>query len=262
MGKDPIVDTLKRFEYNIVRLPRTNISPLQVLQKQGNSFAIIGDLQDLFQPGGALPAVSPDQQAAFINGQRTDALKVSVGLSLLGGIIGAMTGTQVNLTTAFQKASKIVFHFSDVKHNTIKQTDLRNYLTASTPLEGGFGKELENDELYVINSTIKSAKYTVEALDSNGKSVDVAVPIIQQMLGGSVGVKTEGSNQSVVTFEGTAPHVFGVQALRMDFKNKKFVTTKAAPIDTGVRGEVGGDQEEQDEKFETLLPEGPFLNLG
>jgi hypothetical protein len=258
MGKDPFVDTLKRFEYNVVRLPRTNIHPLQVLQEQGNSFAIIGDLQDLFQQGSALPQVSRDQQASFINGQRTDALKVSVGLSLLGGLIGAMTGTQVNLTTAFQKASKIVFHFSDVKVDNVTQTHLRNYLAASAALEGGFVRELEDDKLYVIISTIKSAKYTIEALDSSGKSVDVAVPIIQQMVGGSVGVKTEGSSQSVVTFEGTTPHVFGIQALRMEFKNRKFVTTKAASTGTAVR-DVGDEEEE--EKSEALLPEGPFLNL-
>lgn len=260
MGSDPMLSLLKEFSYNVVRLPRTNIRPLQILEKQGNSLAILGDLDDFFQAGAVpQPPVSPDEQAAFVEGKRTNALKLSVGLSLLGGIIGAMTGTQAKITAAFEKASNLSFQFNDVKVNSIQLVDLSKYLLAAAVVPSGFTQQLESDELYVINSTVKSTKFTTEALDSSGRSVDVDVPIIQAAVGGTVGVKTEGSSQSKVTFEGTTPLVFGFQALRMEFKNGKFVRFKTVnPGDAGLRA-IGDDDQEQ--QLETLQTDGPFVNL-
>lgn len=265
MGSDPMLSLLKQFEYNVVRLPRTDISPLQVLEKQGNSLAILGDLDDFFQPGNVpLPPVSPDKQATFMNGEKTKSLKLSVGLSLLGGIIGAMTGTQVKLGVGYQKASALVFEFDDVKVNDIEPVALSKFLLAASILPSGFTKQLENDELYVINSIVKSKKFTVNATDSSGKSVDVDVPIIQAAVGGSVGVKTEGSSKSRITYEGSVPLVFGIQAVRMEFKGGKFVKFKSVSADSGaVKGGLDDKPqvEEETTKLETLKTDGPFANL-
>lgn len=261
MGSDPILSLLKQFEYNVVRLPRTEIRPLQILEKQGNSLAVLGDLDDFFQAGNVpLPEVSPDKQATFMNGQKTKALKLSVGLSLLGGIIGAMTGTQVKLGVGYQKASSLVFEFDDVKVNDIKQIDLSKFLLAATAVPGIFAKQLENDELYIINSIVKSKRFTVDAVGSSGNSVDVDVPIIQQVVGGSVGVKTEGTSKSKITYEGTIPLTFGIQALRMEFKNGKLVQFKSVSADSTSLKDIAKDDQEE-EKFETLETDGPFANL-
>lgn len=259
MGSDPMLSLLKDFKYNVVRLPRTDIRPLQVLEKQGNSLAVLGDLSDFFDAGNVpAPQVGPDQQASFIEGKRSNSLKLSVGLSLLGGIIGAMTGTQAKLGVGFEKASNIVFHFEDVKVNNVKPVDLSKFLLAASISPSGFAQQIMDDELYVINSTIKSAKFTTEALNSSGKSVDVDVPVIQAAVSGTVGVKTAGSNQSKVTFEGTTPLVFGIQALRMEFENGKFARFKSVDAtSTGLKDIAGGDEPE----LETLEIDGPFVNL-
>lgn len=259
MGSDPMLSLLKDFKYNVVRLPRTDIRPLQILEKQGNSLAILGDLSDFFDAGSVpIPQIGPDLQASFIEGKRSNSLKLSVGLSLLGGIIGAMTGTQAKLGVGFEKASNLVFHFDDVKVNNIKPVDLSKFLLAASISPSGFGQQIEGDQLYVINSTIKSAKFTAEAQNSSGKSVDVDVPVIQQAVSGSVGVKTTGTNQSQVTFEGTTPLVFGIQALRMEFKNGKFVQFKSVDATSAGLKDIGDDDEEQ---IETLETDGPFVNL-
>src|SRR3982750_3991228 len=99
---DPVVGMLKSIGYVVVRLPRTNIRPLQVMEKDGSNFIIRGDLSQLLIASGvALPPVSPDTQAGDVEGKRTSDLKIGVGLNILGGIIGAMGGNNLGANASY-----------------------------------------------------------------------------------------------------------------------------------------------------------------
>jgi hypothetical protein len=260
-NSDPILNLLKDFSYNVVRLPRTGIRPLQILEKQGNDLVVLGDVADLFIAGSAaLPSVGPDEQATFINGKRTRSLSISVGLSLLGGIIGAMTGSKVKLDVGYRKASALAFEFNDVKMNQTNQIQLSRFLTAARIDEtvGPPAKLLEADKLYVITSTIKSRKFTAEAARDGGVSVEVDVPLIKSLVSGNVGVKTEGANNSKISYEGTVPLVFGFQAIRMEFEQGKFKGFKQVDATSAALRAVGRKAGTEPEMLET---DGPFVNF-
>jgi hypothetical protein len=259
-SKDPILSLLKDFKYNVVRLPRTNIRPLQLFEKQDNDLVFLGEIPKLFKAGAGapLPEVGPDEQAGFINGQRSRDLNLSVGLSILSGIISALGGGTLGLSAGYKKASALSFTFDDVKLNQIDRLDLSRFLNIATIDEtvGPPAKLVEADKIYVITSTIKSSKFTTEAKQSNGKSVGVDVPVIQNALSGKVEVKTEGSSQSKVTYSGSVPLVFGFQAIRLVFEDGRF--TQAVPVgatDVGMRAKAG---EVEPEMLET---ESPFTPL-
>jgi hypothetical protein len=259
-NSDPILKLLKDFAYAVVRLPRENIRPLQILEKQGNDLTILGGLADLFGDGQAsLPEIGPDQQAAFINGKRTRALDINVGLSLLGGIVGAMTGSKLKLDAAYKKASNLTFEFEDVKVNEVNQLGLNKFLggTKVDPAVGqGILKALEDDRLYVITSTVKSKKFKTEATQSSGLSAAVDIPVVKEVVGGAVQIKSEGASDSRITYEGTSPLVFGFQAARMEFEKGAFKgLSQAKPGEGGLRAPGVKPQ------FELLDTEGPFANL-
>jgi hypothetical protein len=257
MGKDAVLSLLKDFKYNVVRLPRANIRPLQLFEKQDNDLVFLGEMPKLFKAGGGapLPEIGPDEQAGFINGQRSGDLKLNVGLSILSGIISALGGGTLGLSAGYKKASTLSFVFDDVKVNQIDRIDLSRYLTAATIDEavGPPAKLVEADKLYVVTSTIKSKKFTTEAKKSDGTSVGVDVPVIQGSMSGKVEVKTEGSSQSKVTYEGTTPLVFGFQAIRLIYENGRFV--QAVPIGATDAGMRAVEEGEEPEMLET---EGPF----
>jgi hypothetical protein len=260
-NSDPILTLLKDFSYNVVRLPRTGIRPLQILEKQGNDLVVLGDVADLFIAGNAaLPSVGPDEQATFINGKRTRSLSISVGLSLLGGIIGAMTGSKVKLDVGYKNASALAFEFNDVKMNQINQIQLSRFLTSARIDEtvGPPAKLLEADKLYVITSTIKSRKFTAEATRDGGVSVEVDVPLIKSLVSGNVGVKTEGANNSKISYEGDVPLVFGFQAIRMEFERGKFKGFKQVDATSAGLRAVGKKARTEPEMLET---DGPFVNF-
>src|SRR5689334_4121378 len=87
-NSDPFLTYLKSFGYSVIRLPRTDISPLQVLVKEGTRLTRLGDLVSILQPGErvALPVVKMDIPAASISGERTRDLSIGVGLSILGNL--------------------------------------------------------------------------------------------------------------------------------------------------------------------------------
>jgi hypothetical protein len=262
-SSDPILKLLKDFAYAVVRLPRENVRPLLILEKQGNDLTVLGELTDLFGAGQAsIPAVGPDQQAAFINGKRTRSLDINVGLNLLGGIIGAMTGSKLKLDAAYKKASNLTFEFEDVKVSEVSQLSLNKFLSGTKPdptVGQGILKALEDDRLYVITSVIKSKKFKTEATQSNGTSVGVDIPVVKEMVGGAVQIKSEGTSDSKVTYEGQMPLVFGFQAARMEFERGTFKGLKQTkPEEAAVRGAAAPEVEPE---FELLTTEGSFVKL-
>jgi hypothetical protein len=263
-SSDPVLKLLKDFSYNVVRLPRTGLEPLQVLKKSGNDLEKIGDITDLFVSGNApLPEISPDRLAPFINGRRTRNLNLNVGLSILGGIIGALGGSKLGASVGFNRASTLVFEFNDVKMNEVDQLKLSRYLTAARvdPAAGPFAVDLEDDKLYVITNTIKSRKFTTEVQAASGANLSVDVPVIQEAVGGSVSVKREGTDQSKVTFEGDTPVVFGFQAVRMLFERGAFKGFKTVKADEAGMRAMRPSTASRKPEFEMLKTRGSFTNL-
>jgi len=265
MSSDPILSLLKDFRYNVVRLPRTNIKPLQMLQKEGNDLIFIGNASNLFTAGATpLPQISPDDPAGFINGKRSRDMKISVGLNILGGIIGALGGSKLGLTAKYNQASTAAFEFDDVQVNNIDTIELSKYLTGAkvNTNVGPPATLLEADKLFIITSTVKSKKFTMEAKKSNGQALEVDVPVIQQAVGGSVGVSKAGDSSSKVTYSGQTPLVFGFQAIRLVFDKGVFKTFEQFKADAGAMKDLdnaGEDGQEQDEAI--LQTDGPFANV-
>ena len=258
-NSDPILQLLKEFAYSVVRLPRESIRPLQVVEKQGNDLTILGELSDLFSGGQSLPAVGPDRQAAFINGKKSRALDINVGLSLLGGIVGAMTGSKLKLDAAYKGASNLTFEFEDALVSEVNQLALNKFLNGGkvdTSVGGGILKALDEDRMYVITSIVKSKKFKTQATQSDGSSLQVDIPAVKQLVGGAVHVESGGTSDSNITFEGANPLVFGFQAAQMEFEKGIFKGLKQAkPEDSAMRGAP------EQTKFELLETGGPFANL-
>ncbi len=104
-NSDPLLTYLKSFGYSVIRLPRTDIQPLQVLVREETRLTRLGDLATILRPRGqiALPRLKENVAAAGISGERTRDLSIGVGLSILGSVIGAMGGSNLGLDVTLQE---------------------------------------------------------------------------------------------------------------------------------------------------------------
>jgi hypothetical protein len=64
------LEALRSFGYSVIRLPRADVAPLQLLAKRGGTLDRIGDLATVILPGDSvpLPPIRKDTPAANLSG--------------------------------------------------------------------------------------------------------------------------------------------------------------------------------------------------
>jgi hypothetical protein len=211
---DPALTFLNGLGYNVIRLPRSGIEPLDVLGRDGKSIERLGRLGQIWASTKATPAPGP-ADAAAIRGQRTDALNLSIGLKVLTAALGAMGAVVPELGFTYSRARKIQFAFADVQAVTVDPFLVGDYLSAGdlasvNPFVTHYFED-DGTETYVITEVLTSGSIAVTATDEDGKGVSVDVPAIAQALGAKVTVRSDTAGAREVTYTGS-PVAFGFKA--------------------------------------------------
>jgi hypothetical protein len=257
---DPLLDALKSFGYSVVRLPKADIRPLQVLARHGKDFDRLGELGSLLIQAEmtSLPQLSENTPAANISGKRTSKISFGVGLSILGNIIGAMGGSNLGLDAQYKNAKAVVFEFSDVLADSVEVLKLDQYLAGAdvNPLSRHAADLLEADELYATTNTLKSKKFCVEAMQSDDVRLQVDVPLIQQVVGGKVKVSADAQTTSKLTYEGEVPLVFGFQAVQLFYDQGIYTAIKPLGPGAALR-----ELPPPEDGTTRLVVESPFVRL-
>lgn len=84
---DKSLTYLNDLGYNVVRLPRKGLDPLDVLGRDGRSLERLGRLDQLWISRQPVPQIGPPQSAAHVNGQATGEMSMSMGLKVLNGVL-------------------------------------------------------------------------------------------------------------------------------------------------------------------------------
>ncbi len=260
-NSDPFLTYLKSFGYSVVRLPRTDIRPLQLLVREDTRLTRLGDLETILRPGTQipLPRLKENVAAAGISGGRTRDLSIGVGLSILGSVIGAMGGSQLGLDVGYKNAKTALFEFADVLEDRVDLADVDQYLTDAdiSAFSSHAARLLEADSVYVTVSTIKSRKFIVQAKETSGAPVELKIPEIQQIVGGSVKVSSAGTTESKIAYEGSEPLVFGFQAARLFYENGRYTSfTPMRPGDGALETAAPSNA-----RADFLVTESPFVRL-
>jgi hypothetical protein len=233
MCNDPIVGYLKAIGYNVIRLPRRDFKPLQILTRQGKDLVNLGDLAIVLVPGAGaqIPVIKVDEPTTTIAGKATNKLSLGMGLSILSSFLGAMGGGKLGLDAKYKSAKSLTFEFTDVLKDSVQIAALDQFLGASdvNPNSRHVGDLLEADAIYVVSETIKSRKFTVGAQDSHGGEAAVDVPEIQEIVGANVKISAAASRASRLTYESAEPLVFGFQAIRLYYDEGRYTAFEPLP---------------------------------
>jgi hypothetical protein len=219
---DPFLNLLKDFGYLPMRLPRADVLPLQLLDVSSKEFSLLGELGDAVGTGdgAVLPPIKTDiPTAGQIQGTRSSTVKLSIGLNILGNILGALTGNNLDVSAAYKDASTLTFEFADVKVSNVSIILLDKFLNLAKI--DSVARQIQDLMLGgnagVVTAVARTNKYIVTAQNDHGVDVNVDVPVIQGIAGGKLGVSTAGSKNEKVVFDGPVPVTFGVQAIRLSF---------------------------------------------
>ncbi len=214
--KDKSTNYLKGLGYNVIRHPRQGVVPYGVIGVKGKAVNYLGHLQFLLENPPAEFAAVATNIAGDINGQKSDSMKLKVGLNILGNIIGAMGGN-LGITASYTNATKVQFSFKDVSRDSISILQLGSAIKDSTiDIENpAIAPYLENGELFLITAIIKSDKIGVDYQNDSGVGVDVDIPVIKEVVGGNIAVESSAASTSKITYRGNLKLPFGFVAYRV-----------------------------------------------
>jgi len=245
--KDPSITFLNRFGYNVVKLPRAGIEPMDVIGRDDTT-QWLGQLSSVWKSTTPPPVPTPPRNAGVVNGQKTDQLDLSFGLSILNNALAALGATMPSLDVAYRNARKVQFSYTNVTSTAVAPLDAGNYLASGTlntsnPVVQHYFTG-EDTQAFLIVEVLKSDAITVSASDEHGKEIALDVPAIQQLVGASVKVKPSGASTSAITYAGPAPVTFGFIVDEIDFDGTRWSLQGAAPsggLAFGAGGPGAGD---------------------
>lgn len=231
--KDPSLTFLNHQGYNVVKLPRKGIEPLDVLGRD-ESLEKIGTLAEVVSSTAPLPVASGPNQAADIDGKKTADLDVAIGLKLLANALSGMAAAVglPSLKASYKSARSVQFRFTNVQAFTVNPVQIGEYLAPArlreNPVLERYFSDDETDE-YVIFEVLKSDSVAVTARSDQGAGVTVDVPALQGVVGANVEVKSGTTSTSEVVFKGQQPITFGFKCFQLGFVDGRWRISGVKP---------------------------------
>ena len=230
--KDPSITYLNNLGYNVVKLPRAGIEPMDVIGRDETN-QWLGPLRAVWTSSSVEPKPDAPRPAVEISGKKTDNLDLGVGLKVLANALAAFGATLPSLDFAYKRARSVQFSYTDVTVTSVSPFDAGNYLAEGTlktqnPVVEHYFQDPEA-QAFLIVSVLKSSSITVSATDEHGVSVGVDVPAIQEMLGVNVSVKHSATNANDLTFKGQTPITFGFSLNEIQYDGKHWTIHGIAP---------------------------------
>jgi len=230
--KDPSVTFLNKFGYNVVKLPRAGIEPLDVIGIDQTT-QWLGSLKTVWQSTVPVPEPGAPRPASPVNGQKTDQLDLNFGLQILGNALAAFGATAPSLDLAYKRARKVQFSYTNVTSTVVSPLEAGNYLASGTlntsnPVVRHYFMEPDS-QAFLIVDVLKSNSITVTALDEHGAEVGVDVPAIEGILGATIKVKPASASNSTIIYSGPQPVTFGFAVDEIMFDNGRWSLAGAAP---------------------------------
>ena len=229
--KDPSLTFLNQFGYNVIKLPRVGIEPLQVVGRDDTT-QLLGPLSAVWKSTLPIPAPSAPRPAVNVNGQKTDKIELKFGLKILENALKAFGASVPSLGFAFNKARSVSFDYVNVTSTSVEPFEAGNYLAAGdlntqNPVVAHYFSD--DAEAFLIVDVLKSDTVTVTATDEHGGDVTLDVPVIQAAVGANLSVAASGSSKGTLTFKGNVAVTFGFAALEIDRVNDKWQVSGAKP---------------------------------
>lgn len=234
---DPVTKEINKRGYNMVKLPRVGIDPMDVIGREDDAMEKLGSITEVWTSSGPVPVPGAPAPAAGIEGEKSSNLDISLGLKLLANALAGLGGgiSLPSLNVAFKRAKSMQFKFMNVESVGITPFSLGKFLAAGTldRTNPFVPKYFENDETqeYIIFDVLRSDSISVTAKSETGADVAADIGALSGAVDAKVAVKVGVSGASEITFQGLVKATFAFKLVEVVFANGKWTPTLVRPSD-------------------------------
>lgn len=219
--RDKALTILAKYGYNVIRLPRTGIEPLDVIGRDRGSVERLGRLPAIWESAAAEPPPVTAEVATEIKSLATAFLRASVGLRLLEDILAGLGAAVPRVDFAYARKSSLQFTFANIEVAKVDPFDVGRFLgkgdlATSNPWVSRYFFD-DDTNAYVITEVLKSDTVTVVATVDNEVGAAVDIEALQKVVGAQVEVRVGAGMQSEVTYRGRRHLSFAFKAFEIAF---------------------------------------------
>jgi hypothetical protein len=255
---DPILTQLKDKGYNVIRLPRLGIRPLDVLAGTNSELDHLGALHTVWTSSTKEPVPYEPRATSNIAGGTSRAIKASLGLSILNDLLAGFGVSAPKVKTAFGQTRTLTFKYDQPKQWGIAPFEIGSYLAAGDLAEGNpvLDKHLRDSRLYLITEILLSNSLTVVAEAKTSSNTAVDGNMLKDAVQAKLDVSVEEGEQSSITFAGKHDVAFGFKAFELSFSDGKWTIGEFAEP-----GSISFDTAKLTADPAPVLFGGPMLQL-
>jgi len=218
---------LSDYGYNLVALPKEDISPLMLLYKNGAAVSSAeSTLKKLFKTADVFPPeIIKDKAVSSIDGNASIVFDAEAGISMLDKLLQALKMGKFSAKTSIDASHKIKITYENVLEDKVDLLELDNFIVGAEPIVDAFStfrKKLEKSELFVINNVLKSNSFSVSVEDATGTKVDIEATV-KGIVDVNVDVSKNKNNE--ITIKHSKPDiyiVFAFKAQQIIYDRKKW----------------------------------------
>lgn len=221
-----IRNPLSNYGYNLIALPKEDVAPLLLLYKNHKGVSSVDkSLIDFFRIlDSAPPSISKGNKVVDISGDSSVLFEAEGGINVLEWLLQKLKMGKLAGNLKIDSARQVHISYENVTEDKVSLLDLDNFISGSEPQKNQFNtfkEKLENSELFVINSILKSNSFSVSAADQNGHSIDIEGNI-KGVVDAKVEVSKQKNNTILLKYDEAAPIVFAFKAQRIIYDKKKW----------------------------------------
>lgn len=218
---------LSEYGYNLVALPKEDISPLMLLYKNNQGVSAVESTVDkLFAIADApLPVISKNNNVTSIDGGASVVFDGEGGVSMLDWLLKTLKMGNFSAKTEIDRTNKVKITYENVKEDKVDLLSLDSFVSGSDPVEGKFNsfkEKLKDSELYVINSVLKSNSFSIAVEDAAGVKVDIEATV-KGIVDANVDISRNKNNEITLKHTNTDTFiVFAFKAQQIKYDQKKW----------------------------------------
>lgn len=219
--------------YSLVKYPRTNILPLDVVAGESSPLNWLGSLTVVWTGKETPPSAIESSAPNFLD-SRSNEIKGSLGIRILEGLlknIGAANADargSISSTLSFTYESPRQLAVSPLQLGAfLKQGDLdldnptlKRYLEIDRALETRF---------YVITEVLRARKLLVRVSGENTVALEADVRALQSLAAASSSINQKSSRDVEIAFDGNTDLTFAFKAFELGYVDGEWVMLGAGP---------------------------------
>ena len=250
MCKDPALTYLRKYGYCVVRLPTTQLRPMDVLGRDGDTPTYLGSIAKLCEDAPPIPKAKSDT-VTEIEGKSTGTFTLDAGLRILDGLIagfGAITGSA---RTGYGKVKYLRFAFDAPIVRSIDLGAIGDWLGEAKPsfknvVATHFLTDPDPDvSALIVHSVLLSKEITVTALDDVRQEVGVDVSALRATTSGALKIEHAARSGNQVRYVGDKLLTFGFACRRIVYEEQRWAIPNLHRKDTPYAG-IGAEGADED----------------